>query len=81
MFRSPPNVPQLEALHAAEFPHASILHLLGQHQMSKAGLYASMDSLREFASAPHLRVTNARAQRVIRDLLPLMETEASYAAA
>src|SRR5262249_9741653 len=68
-----PNVPLLEALHAAEFPHASILHLLGQHQMTKSGLYKSHDSLRAFASAPHLRVTNAKAQRIIRHVLPLME--------
>jgi hypothetical protein len=76
-----PNVPQLEALHAAEFPHASILHLLGEHQMTKSGLYGSKESMREFADAPHLRVTNLRAQRVIRDLLPLMETERQNAAA
>jgi hypothetical protein len=68
-----PNVPQLEALHAAEFPHASILHLLGQHQMTKSGLYASLDAMREFACALHLRVTNAKAQRVIREILPLLE--------
>src|SRR5262249_42103672 len=37
-----PNVPPLEALHAAEFPHASILHLLGQHQMTKLGMYVQL---------------------------------------
>src|SRR5262249_48623146 len=76
-----PNVPHLEALHAAEFPHASILHLLGQHQTTKSGMYKSLESMRSFANAPHLRVTNAKAQRVIRDLLPLIELQPQKAAA
>jgi hypothetical protein len=76
-----PNVPQLEALHAAEFPHASILHLLGQHQMTKSGMYENLESMRAFVSAPHLRVTNAKAQRVMRDVLPMIELQPQNAAA
>jgi hypothetical protein len=60
----------LEALHAAEIPHARILHLLGCEQITKQELYRSVESLQAFAGACYPRVINAKAQRIIRDILP-----------
>jgi len=65
----------LEALHAAEVPHARILHMCGGVQIHKAELFKSLDSLQGFASASYPRVINAKAQRIIREILPAIAAE------
>lgn len=64
------NLPELEAIHAAELPQARILHLLGANSFEKGRTFASMAALQEFASAPSLSGVNAHAQQILREILP-----------
>jgi hypothetical protein len=67
-----PNAPELEALQPEEVPQARILHLLGQ-PINKAEIFATVDSLRAFSGMPNLTGTSARAQDIIREMLPSLE--------
>jgi hypothetical protein len=75
-----PNSMALESLHAAEIPHARILHLLGTEQTTKEKLYQSVETLQAFANAAYPRVINAKAQRIIRDIFPRLVAEQKHAA-
>lgn len=70
-----PNNVSIEALHASEVPHASVLHFCGGAQIDKFEIFRSLDSMRAFANAPYPRVVNAKAQRIIRDILPTIAAE------
>lgn len=68
-----PNDPLLEALHASEFPHARILHMLRAHQgVDKKKLFASRESLAAFLARTDLHMTNKRAQDVIGAIWPAL---------
>lgn len=69
-----PNVPVLEALHAAEIPHTRIIHLLGNHQdVVKSEVFKSLDSLKAFTHRADLKVTNRLAQQIIAEILPSLQ--------
>jgi hypothetical protein len=71
------NDPLLEAIHAAEQPHARILHLLRKHQIDKHQLFASLDSVEAMLRRTDLRVVNALAQRLIGELHPAVRLAAA----
>ncbi|MGH7302738.1 MAG: hypothetical protein ACRELZ_05575 [Candidatus Rokuibacteriota bacterium] len=69
------NDPLLEALHAGELPHVRIIHLLRKHQIHKDELYASLDNVEAMLARTDLRVINALAQRLLREIHPRVKAD------
>jgi hypothetical protein len=73
-----PNDVFLEALHGLELPHASILHLLRDHQqIYKTRLFADRTSVEEMLARKDLRGINLMAQDVLRQIHPAVSKEQS----
>jgi hypothetical protein len=64
------NDPLLEAIHGSELAHLRIIHLLRKHQLDKHQVFASLDSVEALLGRRDLRVTNAVAQELLRELHP-----------
>jgi hypothetical protein len=75
-----PNNPLLEALHHAEIPHATILHLLAEQHFRRSETFASLASLEAFVARDDLRVVSRMAQEIIRAILPDLKSEERLAA-
>ena len=69
------NDPLLEALHAGELGDVRIIHLLRRHQIHKAELYATLDSVEAMLARTDLRVINALAQALLGELHPRVKAE------
>ena len=74
------NDPLLEALHASELPHLTILHLLRDHQgVDKQRVFASLGAMEALAAREDLKVVNLRARDVLREVLPLIRADRGLA--
>src|SRR5262249_43627969 len=69
------NDPLLEALHAEELRDVRIIHLLRRHQLYKADLYASLENVEVMLGRTDLRVINALAQQLLREIHPGVKAE------
>jgi hypothetical protein len=68
-----PNLWQFEAMYPYEWPNASIIHILGEHQgVRKSTVFASPDDIARFLTRTDLRCINARIQEVLQVIHPLV---------